>query len=105
MASYKNIRADLMRAMQVVRELIIRATSITLRERLLELFDALHRELAAIDSTALAHSDAEYRAITLRFASSKGALDAARERALHTAASLGAVAQFIQSLANLAAEL
>jgi len=105
MASYKNVRADLMRAMQVVRQLIIRATSITLRERFLDLLDALHRELAALDSTTLAHSDAEYRALTLRFASSKAALDAAHQRALQTAASLGAVAHFIQSLVNLAAEL
>ena len=103
--SYKDVRAEIMRAMQVVKALIIRATSIALRERLLELFDALHRELAAIDSAAMSQSDAAYRAITLRFASSKVTLEQAHQRAVQTAANLGAAAQFIQSLANLAGAL
>jgi hypothetical protein len=103
--SYKDARAEIMRAMQVVKAMIVKATSIGVREHLLDLFDALHRELAAVDNAALAQSDSEYRAITLRFASAKVTLEQAHQRAVQTAANLGAAAQFIQSLANLAGSL
>jgi hypothetical protein len=103
--SYKEARSEIMRAMQVVKELIKRATAIAARERYLELFDALHRELAAIDSGQMAHSNDEYRAITLRFAASKTALEQAHQKALDTSASLGSAAQFITSLSTLAGAL
>lgn len=103
--SYRDARTEIMRAMQVVRELIKRSAGINVRERYLELFDALHRELAAIDSAALAQSSDQYRAVTLRFASSKTALENAHGNAQQIATALGAVAQLIQSLSKLAGAL
>ncbi len=103
--SYKEARAEIMRAMQVIAELIKRSKSINARERYLELYDALHRELAALDNAQMAKSNEDYRAITLRFASSKAALDEAREQAQQIAAQLGSVTQFIESLTKLGSAL
>jgi hypothetical protein len=103
--SYKTARAEIMRAIQVVEEILEHSAAPEPLKTRLKLFSALHRELAAIDSKHLGESDAEYAAITLRFSSATKDLRDAHAEAKKLGDKLGAAAQLIQSLTKLAGAL
>jgi hypothetical protein len=101
----RDARANVMKAIQVVKKLVVAANTIAEREKYVDLHEALHRELAKLDTIALSENNREYQALTLRFASAKNELEAAAKRAKQLAAGLGLAANVIDSLTKLAAVL
>ena len=101
----RDARANVMKAIQVVKKLTIAADTIPERERCIDLHEALHRELAKLDTIIFSENNEEYQALTLRFASAKEELEAVAARAKELAAQLGLAASMIDSLTKLAAVL
>lgn len=98
--TYKEARNDIMTGLQLLYKMIP-YTGVREGQVLMETYDALHRELAKIDSERLAQSNEKYAALTLRFKSSKSALETAKKKADELADRLNFTAQAIDSISNL----
>jgi hypothetical protein len=103
--TFRDARTSILRSMQAVDALIVATNSIPERKRLLSLYNALHRELAAIDIQDWGQSTEEYRAITVRFSGAKADLENAKKSAQKLAKNLGIAANVIDALAKLAVVL
>lgn len=103
--TFRDARTAIMRSMQAVDALIIATNPIAERKRHLSLYNALHRELAAIDIQDWGQSTEEYSALTVRFAGAKADLENAKKSAQKLAKDLGIAASIIDALAKLAVVL
>jgi hypothetical protein len=99
--SYKRARADIMKAMEVERALILKSTDVDDREKLLDHFEYLHSELAALDSKHLEQSAEAYRPLTIRLAHSAKELEADYEKAKQLAKNLNLSSTALDSMLNL----
>ena len=101
----RDARANVMRAIPVVEKLLVHSDSGSKRLKYTDLLMALHRELAKLDTIVLSESNAEYAALTIRFASARAELIEVAKDAKKAAKALQLTAAMISSLTKLAAVL
>ena len=103
--NYADARSDVMHSVNVVLKLIHEEGRRARRRELLDLLIALQRELAQLDSLAMASRTDQYHALTLRFSDAADDLEQAKAEAQNLAATLNLAASVIGALGRLAAAL
>ena len=99
--SYKEARLAIMKSIDVVKKLVVAARRHQDRNELMDVFDALHRELAKLDSAELALSNDKYAALTLRFGTAAAALKSTKKKAEEFADDLSLAADSIGAMGKL----